>query len=196
MIQIPMMTQSEQKKNIPPSTMFTRSLSKFSPCSDLSGKYLAISRILYNLFPHQTILYYFQKYASQFAVENKDNIVSIYVHNISVQTILFSQESDRPPSYPGIDTTLASRSSIAASGHSRLKFEKKCNLGMPQKAKGKVSIDWHENMMASCFPPTFEFLHSNTSTYCEKRNQVIEIIIYALKCMEVQHPQRCNLKAF
>ena len=35
---------------------------------------------------------------------------------------------------------------------------------MPQKAKGKVSIDWHENMMASCFPPTFEFLNSNTST--------------------------------
>ena len=36
---------------------------------------------------------------------------------------------------------------------------------MPKKAKDKeVSIDWHENMMASYFPPTFEFLNSNTST--------------------------------
>ena len=67
---------------------------------------------------------------------------------------------------------------------------------MPQKAKGKVSIDWHENMMGSCFPPTFEFLNSNNSTVKKETRQVIEIIIYALKCMEVQHPQRCNLKAF
>ena len=165
MIQIPMMTQSEQKKNMYLLQQCLQDLYQNSPLALILVENILSFREYFIIFsPNQTILYYFQKYASQFAVENKDNIVSIYVHNISVQTILFSQESDRPPSYPGIDTTLASRSSIAASGHSRLKFEKKCNLGMPQKAKGKVSIDWHENMMASCFPPTFEFLHSNTST--------------------------------
>ena len=72
-----------------------------------------------------------------------------------------------------------------------------CNFGMPKKSKGKeVSIDWHENMMASYFPPTFEFLNSNTSTVEKETTQVIEIIIYTLKCMEVQRPHRCNLKAF
>ena len=70
--------------------MFIRFLSKFSPCSDLSGKCLVISQILFNLFPQSDYYLYFQKYASLFAVEKKDNIVSIYVHNISVQTILFS----------------------------------------------------------------------------------------------------------
>ena len=25
------------------------------------------------------------------------------------------------------------------------------------KTKGTVSLDWHENMNSSCFPPTFEF---------------------------------------
>ena len=124
MIQIPMMTQSEQNK-IYLLQQCLQDLYQNSPLALILVEIILSFRECFLIFfPNQTIAYYFQKYASLFAVEKKDNIVSIYVHNISVQTILFSQESDRPPSYPGIDTTLASRSSIAASGHSRLKFEK------------------------------------------------------------------------
>ena len=140
MIQIPMMTQSEQKK-IYLLQQCLQDLYQNSPLALILVENILSFREYFIIFsPNQTILYYFQKYASQFAVENKDNIVSIYVHNISVQTILFSQESDRPPSYPGIDTTLASRSSIAASGHSGLEFEKSAIKGRIMcKSIGSIS---------------------------------------------------------